>query len=88
MGFIALYEIQLVELQHNSHQVYRLMFHFVWISKYRHKVFSEPCRGVLKGIIEKIGYDYNIEIVELQIPTEHQHMVVRGIPNLAPKDVM
>jgi len=64
------------------------MYHLVWIPKYRHKVFCEPYRGMLKGIIEKIGYDYNIDIIELEIPTDHIHMVVRGTPKISPSDVM
>jgi putative transposase len=64
------------------------MYHFVWIPKYRHKVFCEPYGEVLKGIIEKIGYDYNIDIVELEIPVDHLHMVVRGEPKQSPSDVM
>ena len=77
-----------MELQRNTHHVFRLMYHFVWIPKYRHKVFSEPYREVLKGIIEKIGYDYDINIVELEIPEDHLHMVVRGVPKMAPSEVM
>ena len=77
-----------MELQRNTHHVYRLMYHFVWIPKYRHKVFCEPYRCVLKGIIEKAGYDYNIDIVELEIPEDHIHMVVRGVPKMSPSDVM
>ena len=77
-----------MELQRNTHHVFRLMYHFVWIPKYRHKVFSEPYREVLKGIIEKIGYDYDIDIVELEIPEDHLHMVVRGVPKMAPSEVM
>jgi putative transposase len=77
-----------MELQKNTHHVYRLMYHFVWIPKYRHKVFHEPYREVLKGIIEKIGYDYNIDIVELEIPEDHLHMVVRGVPKTSPSNVM
>ncbi len=64
------------------------MYHFVWIPKYRHKVFNEPYRGSLKAIIEKIGYDYNIEIVELEIPVDHIHMVVRSEPKVSPSDIM
>ncbi|MCF6229714.1 MAG: transposase, partial [Gammaproteobacteria bacterium] len=41
------------------------------IPKYRHKVFKEPYRAILKGIIQKIGYDYDIDIVELEIPEDH-----------------
>ena len=77
-----------MELQRNTHHVYRLMYHFVWIPKYRHKVFGEPYRKALKGIIEKIGYDYDIDIVELEIPEDHIHMVVRGVPKMSPSDVM
>lgn len=77
-----------MELQRNSHHVFRIMYHFVWIPKYRHKVFHEPYRGSLKGIIEKIGYDYNIEIVELEVPVDHIHMVVRTEPKISPSDIM
>lgn len=77
-----------MELQRNSHHVFRIMYHFVWIPKYRHKVFVEPYRSSLKGIIEKIGYDYNIEIVELEVPVDHIHMVVRSEPKVSPSGIM
>ncbi|RLA46847.1 MAG: IS200/IS605 family transposase [Gammaproteobacteria bacterium] len=77
-----------MELQRNAHHVYRLMYHFVWIPKYRHKVFEEPYRTVLKDIIRKVGYDYEIDIVELEIPADHIHMVIRSEPKVSPSDVM
>ncbi len=77
-----------MELQRNTHHVYRLMYHFVWIPKYRHKVFSTPQREALKLIIQKIGYDYGIEIVELEIPEDHIHMVVRSVPKQSPSKIM
>ena len=42
----------------------------------------------MKSIIWKIGYDYNIEIVELEIPPDHIHMVVRSEFKIAPSDIM
>ena len=77
-----------MELHRNTHHVFRIMYHFVWIPKYRHKVFSEPYRKIMKDIIEQIGYDYNIEIVELEIPVDHIHMVVRSEPKVSPSDIM
>ncbi len=77
-----------MELQRNTHHVYRLMYHFVWIPKYRHKVFSTPQREALKLIIQKIGYDYGIEIIELEIPEDHIHMVVRSVPKQSPSKIM
>ena len=66
----------------------RLMYHFVWILKYRHKIFTEPHSATMKVIIQKIGYDYNIDIVELEIPNDHIHMVIKRIPKQSPSDVM
>ena len=60
----------------------------MWIPKYRHKIFIEPYRESLKLIIKKIGYDYNIEIVELEIPVDHVHMIVRSEPKVSPSDIM
>ena len=77
-----------MELDRNSHHVFRLMYHFVWIPKYRHKVFIEPYRSMLKEILYKIGYDYNVEIVELEIPVDHIHMVVKSEPKRCPSEIM
>jgi len=77
-----------MELQRNTHHVYRLMYHFVWIPKYRHKVFEESYRTVLKDIVRKFGYDYDIDMVELEVPTDHIHMVVRSEPKASASSVM
>ena len=68
--------------------MFRIMYHFVWIPKYRHRIFVEPYRTSLKEILHKIGYDYNIEIVELEIPEDHIHMVVRSEPKICPSGIM
>ncbi len=43
---------------------------------------------MLKGIIKKLGYDYDIDIVELEIPEDHLHMVVRGVPKMSTSQMM
>ena len=77
-----------MDLRRDGQHVYRLMYHFVWIPKYRHKVFVEPYRSALKAIIEKVGYDYDIEIIELEVPVDHIHMVARTEPKVSPSKVM
>lgn len=64
------------------------MYHFVWIPKYRRKVFSDPYRETMKAIIYKAGFDYDIDIVELEIPDDHIHMVVRSEPKISPSHIM
>ena len=77
-----------MDLRKNSRHVYRLMYHFVWILKYRHKVFDEPYRSELKAIIGKAAYDYDIEIVELEVPVDHIHMVIRSESKVSPSAIM
>jgi putative transposase len=56
--------------------------------KYRRKVLNETYRESLKAIIEKIEYDYNLDIVELEIPVGHIHMVMKSEPKVSPSDIM
>ena len=51
-------------------------------------MFSESYRGTLKAIIEKIRFDYDIDAVELEVPEDHLHMVVRSEPKMSPSKVM
>lgn len=60
----------------------------MWIPKYRRKVFSDPYRETMKAIIYKAGFDYDIDIVELEIPDDHIHMVVRSEPKISPSHIM
>ena len=52
------------------------------LPKYRHEVFSEPCREAVKTIIHKIGFDYDIYMVvrsELKISPSQIMQVVKSI---------
>jgi len=42
----------------------------------------------MKAMIQKIGYDYDTDIVELEIPGDHIHMVVRSVSKQPPSKVM
>ena len=77
-----------MELEHGLHNVYRIMYHFVWIPKYRHKVFTEPYREVLKGMIRKVAYDYDMKVEEIEVPKDHVHMVIKAEPKMSPSEIM
>ena len=77
-----------MQLDRNSHHVYRIGYHFVWIPKYRHKVFTEPFRTTLKAIIKKTAYDYDMRVEELEIPEDHIHMLISAEPKMSPSHIM
>ena len=47
-----------------------------------------PSASPFPGLQRKIAYDYNIGLVELEIPVDHIHMVVRSEPRLSPANIM
>ncbi len=51
-------------------------------------IFTEPYRSTLKAIIQKVGYDYDIDVVELEVPKDHAHMVIERIPKQSLSAVM
>ena len=77
-----------MDLERNSHHVYRIMYHFVWIPKYRHKAFEEPYRSNLKTIIIKAAYDYDMCVEEIEIPEDHIHMMLTAEPRMSPSEIM
>ena len=68
-----------MELQRNTHHVFRIMSPFVWIPKYRHKVFEAPYRIKLKEIIRKIGQERIALLYHYQILCSNSELIVKCI---------
>lgn len=66
----------MVELRRSEHHIYKLAYHLVFCPKYRHPVFKEPQRTMLREILIKAAYDYDMEIEEIEIPEDHIHMLI------------
>ena len=77
-----------MELIHAEHHVHRLEYHLVWTPKYRCKAFQKPYTDTLKQIFIKIAYDYDMEILELEIPTDHVHMLISIPPHTSVSDTI
>jgi len=72
-----------MELQRAQHHIYRLEYHLVWTPKYRNPAFQEPYRTALKGMIVKTAYDYDMEVLEIEIPPDHVHALVSLPPPIS-----
>ncbi len=77
-----------MEISYNSHHAYKILYHFVWIPKYRKKIFTEPYRSTLKNIIQKAAYDYEMEVAEIEIPVDHIHAMIHASPSFSPSKIM
>lgn len=68
-------------IKRTSHSVYDTSYHLVWCPKYRKDIFrEETIRGRTEQLFQKVGEEFDIEIVEMEISPEHIHLMVSFPP--------
>ena len=75
-----------MDIQRAEHHIYRLEYHLVWTFKYRCKAFKKPYADILKQILIRAAYDYDLEILEIEITKDHVHMLVSIPPTITISD--
>ena len=67
-----------METRVQAHVCYRLMYHIVWIPKYRYNLLIKDLEKYFEDTIKSVSADWypDIEITELKIMSDHIHMVV------------
>jgi putative transposase len=66
-----------------SHTKYRLMYHIVWIPKYRKRVLKGRIAERIKDLLRQCAEVNDWEIEELSIQSEHVHMMVQLKPSIS-----
>lgn len=76
-------------IKKTSHARYELWYHVVWSTKYRKKIFDEVgTKGGVKSLFNEIALQYDIEITEMQIMSDHVHFLLSGPPKIAPSRIV
>ena len=65
-----------------SHNKTLLLYHLVFPSKYRRKVFSDEVENTLRDVCIGIGERYEIGFAEIGLEEDHVHFLVQGIPTM------
>ena len=76
------------EYRRSAHVVYKLRFHFVFITKYRKPVLRGDIANEVRALIREICRSKDIEIIEGHIRPDHVHLLLDVPPHLAPSKVM
>lgn len=80
------------KLQTNSHCRNLILYHLIFVCKYRRKCFlnQEFTEELKKQIIEiSKKYDFEIDTIELDYAKpDHLHILVRSVPKLAPLQIV
>jgi len=71
-----------------SHTVYRLRYHFVFVTKYRKPVLRGEIAKEVRRLIQEICKSKDIIIVKGHVRPEHVHVLLDAPPELAPSKIM
>ena len=67
-----------------SHARYELWYHLVFCTKYRKKAFNrEDTKGTVRKVIREIALEYDGEVGEIEVMSDHLHCMVRVPPKIA-----
>jgi putative transposase len=72
------------ELIHKSHNVSLIMYHFVFVAKYRRLVINEEVDKLLKEICIEISKRYEIRFLEIGTEGDHVHLLIQSVPMYSP----
>ncbi len=64
----------------NNNIVYSCKYHVIWCPKYRRKVLVNQVATRLKEIIHQVVYERQAEMLELEIVSDHVHLLVEVDP--------
>jgi len=64
--------------------IFNISYHLIWCPKYRRKVLVGDIKDRLTFLINEKAKDLELEIVDLNIQSDHVHLFVRSKPIHAP----
>ena len=68
------------EYIHKSHNVTVLLYHLVFLAKYRRAVFDETVDAELKVVCLEIEDRYQVKFLEIGTDKDHVHFLVQCVP--------
>ena len=78
-----------MEIRLSGHSSYRILYHLVWITKYRRRILKPGVCAYLDKLFPKIMRGLpGCEIVEYNIEVEHIHMVMIIPPRMSVAEVV
>ena len=72
-----------MELRKNRHSVYKLTYHIVLVTKYRHKCITNDIFNAVKRKVESVIENWNGSVIEINHDKDHIHMLAELPPQIA-----
>ncbi len=76
------------DLIRKSHNVSLLMYHFVFVAKYRRIVITEEVDALLRDICIEISKRFEIRFLEIGVEGDHVHFLIQSVPTYSPTNIV
>ena len=77
-----------MDYRYGSHTVYKIEYHFVWVTKYRYKVLQGDVGQRVRERVRQTCEAFEIRILKGVVSKDHVHILVSVPPELAPSEMM
>ena len=74
--------------RYGSHTVFKIEYHFVWVTKYRYQVLKGDIALRVRELVKQTCEAFEIRIVKGVVSKDHVHILVSAPPTLAPSEIM
>ena len=71
-----------------SHVIWHCQYHIVWVPKYRYRVLTDRVGFVVQKTIRAYSERLGCEIVELNVQSDHVHLLVKVPPKISISKLM
>lgn len=77
-----------MDYRYGSHTVFKIEYHFVWVTKYRYQVLKGDIALRVREWVKQTCEAFEIRIVKGVVSKDHVHILVSAPPTLAPSEIM
>jgi putative transposase len=77
-----------MEYRYGSHTIYKIQYHFVFVTKYRYDVLKGEVGLKVRELVRQTCQAFEIEILKGVVSKDHVHLFVSAPPTLAPSEIM
>ena len=78
----------MAEYQTNSHSIYDIKYHIIWVTKYRYKVLGGKISERLRELIRQGCTARRMTILDGNIGRDHVHLLISCPPDISPSQVV
>ncbi len=72
-----------MEYRYGSHTVFKIQYHFVFVTKYRYPVLEGDVGLEVRELIRQTCNAFEIEILKGVVSKDHVHLLVSAPPNMS-----